>query len=237
MPKIHTQIYFKDLHIQITRKKVKYLRLTVSAPDGLVKISAPMHVNNQTIEKFISTQLKWIHKHQRRYLSQPKPPEINFETGESHFLFGQSYQLQIEEKIAVKKTYNKIQQSNFNLKMVVNSGSSKQQREKLLDEYYRTEIKKIIPELINKWEPIIGEKVSQWNVRKMKTRWGSCNINARRVWLNLELAKKPLECLEYVLVHEMVHLLERYHNQRFYQFMDQFLPDWKRIRKQLNIKN
>ena len=234
MPQKQALVSFKDLQIQVTWKKVKYLRLTVSAPDGLIKISAPINSNKQTIEDFVTAQLMWIKKHQSKYLSQPKQPIINFESGEVHTLFGRPYSLLVEEILAKKNSYKQIEITDLHFKIVINSGSSIQQREKLVYDYYRSEIKKIIPGLIAKWEPIIGKKVLQWNVKKMKTRWGSCNIIAKRIWLNLELAKKPPECLEYVIVHEMVHLLERYHNQRFYQFMDQFLPNWKLIRKQLN---
>ncbi len=116
----------------------------------------------------------------------------------------------------------------------VRPGTTRDKRQQILNDWYRRYMKEIIPDLIQKWEPTIGVRVNDWGVKKMKTRWGSCNIRDRRIWLNLDLAKKPPHCLEYVLVHEMVHLLERHHNDRFKSFMDQFLPQWRLYRDDLN---
>ena len=113
-------------------------------------------------------------------------------------------------------------------------GTSREEREAVLQRWYRRRLREQIPPLIAKWEPEIGVTVTEWGIKKMKTRWGTCNINARRIWLNLELAKKPVACLEYILVHEMVHLLERHHNERFKQLMDRLMPQWRLHREELN---
>ena len=120
------------------------------------------------------------------------------------------------------------------LQMFVNPGTTIDNKEKLLNQWYRTQLNQRIPALLDKWQPVIGKKVSEWDIKKMKTRWGSCNIVKKRIWLNLELAKKPPECLEYVFVHEMVHLLEPYHNARFKGFMDKFLPQWRNFNDALS---
>ncbi len=111
--------------------------------------------------------------------------------------------------------------------MQIQPGMDRDERQVLLEDWYRRQLKKVIPDFISRWEPVLGVHVKEWRVRKMKTRWGSCNIQAQRIWLNLELAKKPLKCLEYIIVHEMNHLLERYHNTRFYRLMDSWMPDWR----------
>lgn len=235
MQRISTVFSFPDLEIKILRKKVKHLRITVSPPHGTVKVLAPLAVSDNSIHEFIFAQLNWIRKYQKKFQSQIKQARINYDSGEQHFFMGKLFQLSI---IEIKSTaYNEVKMNKQTITLFVKPHTSSDKREKLLYEWYRSEIKKIIPTLINKWEPIIGESVSQWRIRKMKTRWGSCNIKVKRIWLNLELVKKSPECIEYVLVHEMVHLLERYHNKKFYQYMDQFLPHWKVYRKQLNNMN
>ena len=124
--------------------------------------------------------------------------------------------------------------NNSWLRLFVNPDTSRENRELVINEWYRSEVKKRVPDLIAKWEPIIGERIADWGVKKMKTKWGSCTISARRIWLNLELAKKPPECLEYIVVHEMVHFLERHHNDNFLYYMDKFMPKWRLYRDMLN---
>lgn len=232
MQKKYSIFPFPDLEISIIRKKIKHLRMTISPPLGEVKISVPITVSDYTIHEFITAQLSWIKKHQTKYIKQTNQIQINFDSGESHYFGGQAYLLNIIE--IESKNYINVQLDEKTMTLFVKPNTSNDQREKLLYEWYRSEIKKIIPNFIKKWEPIIGKTVSECRIRKMKTRWGSCNIKAKRIWLNIELAKKPPECIEYVLVHEMVHLLERYHNKNFYQYMDHFLPQWKTYRKLLS---
>ncbi|MDY0078362.1 MAG: SprT-like domain-containing protein, partial [Bacteroidales bacterium] len=112
--------------------------------------------------------------------------------------------------------------------------SSREQKQIAINEWYRSELKKLIPEIIEKWEHKIGVQVSEWQVKQMKTKWGTCNIEKKRIWINLELAKKPIHCLEYIVVHEMIHLLERHHNDRFLSLMEKHMPQWKFYREELN---
>jgi predicted metal-dependent hydrolase len=213
-----------DIEVLVVRKKIKNLNLTVKPPVGGVRVSVPYHVTDETVRRVVRSRLDWIKKHQARYLSQPLPPQLEFVTDEAHYLWGKPYRLEVVErwgKHEVELT------NNSQLNMFVKPQTSKANREKALDNFYRAQLEQRLPNLITKWETTIGEKVSEWRIKKMKTRWGSCNVKARRIWFNLELAKRPPEILEYILVHEMVHLLERGHNKRFYQHMDQFMPEWR----------
>jgi predicted metal-dependent hydrolase len=152
-------------------------------------------------------------------------------TGESHYFWGHRYRLEVIERHGKHEVVIK---NNNKLRLIVNPGTSRANRELVLNEWYRAALKQRLPNLIAKWEPIIGCEVAEWGIKKMKTKWGSCNISQRRLWLNLELAKKPPECLEYILVHEMVHLLERHHNDNFRAHMDTFMPQWHFHRDVLN---
>jgi predicted metal-dependent hydrolase len=152
-------------------------------------------------------------------------------TGESHYLWGHRYRLEVIERHGKHDITIK---NNQKLLLTVSPDTTRTNRELVLNEYYRTALKQRIPGLIAKWEPIIGREVAEWGIKKMKTKWGSCTISQRRIWLNLELAKKPPECLEYILVHEMVHLLERHHNDNFRAHMDTFMPQWHFHRDVLN---
>jgi predicted metal-dependent hydrolase len=151
--------------------------------------------------------------------------------GESHYFLGRRYRLRVTEHEGPNEV---ILKGNSGLVLRVRPGTSRDKREKILNGWYRRHMKSIILDLIQKWQPVIGVEIADWGVKKMKTRWGSCNVRDHRVWLNLELAKKSPHCLEYVLVHEMVHLLERYHNDRFKSLMDQFMPLWRLYRDELN---
>jgi predicted metal-dependent hydrolase len=221
-----------DLEIELIRKNIKNLHLSVLPPDGRVRISVPKKQNDEAVRLFIVSKLSWIKKQRAKFQKQERQPEREFVSGESHYFLGERYLLNViytnKRKQGVKprnKTY---------LDLFVQEGSDKEQRQKVMREWHRRELKALISPLIEKWEPIIGVKVESWGVKLMKTRWGSCNITARRIWLNLELAKKNPACLEYIVVHEMVHLLERLHNKRFVAYMDKFLPNWRSTRAELN---
>jgi predicted metal-dependent hydrolase len=225
-------LIINDIEVTITWKSVKNLRIKVYPPNGQVKVSSPKGVSQYTIKNFVVSQLDWIKKHQLIYSNQKREPEKEYKTGEIHYLFGKPLILKVINTTSCQKA--DFIGNELVLSIKQNSTSTIAKCEKVLYKAYRVEIKKLIPLLIQQWEPIIGQKVESWNIRKMKARWGSCNISDRHILLNLELAKKTPQCIEYVVVHEMVHLIERYHNKRFYHLMDQFLPNWKDIRNQLN---
>lgn len=219
------------IDVQIVRKDIKNLHLVVFPPDGNVRVTVPNHITDDNVRLAVVSKLNWIKKQQKNFANQPRQTQRQYITGECHYCFGVRCRLEVIERAGKHEVVlNKFSQ----LIIYVKTDTTVTNKGKLLNEWYRDELKKRIPELIEKWQPIIGKDVSEWGIKKMKTRWGSCNINKKRIWLNLELAKKPIECLEYVLVHEMVHLHERYHNKRFKTFMDKFLPKWKTCRDILN---
>ena len=224
------QITVDNLVVEVVRKRVKHVNFTVHPPDGRVRVSAPIRLSDDAVRKAILSKLPWIKRHQARMASQVRPPTPTYVSGESHDYLGQRYRLNVIEE----PTHARVELGgDHTLNLYVPEGSDSAQREHVLYEWYRHELEALIPPIIARWEPIVGKKVSRWGVKRMKTRWGSCNMKARRIWLNLELAKLPLICLEYVILHEMVHLLERLHNDRFYGYLDDFMPEWQPVREAL----
>ncbi len=221
-----------DIEVQLIKKNIKNLYLSVLPPDGQVRISAPKKMDDEAIRLFVVSKLSWIKKQRAKFQNQERQPERELVSGESHYLWGERYLLNViytdkrKQGVEIRnKTY---------LDLFVRENSDKEQRQKVMREWYRRELKAVIPSIIQKWEPVMGVKVQDWGVKLMKTKWGSCNTKAGRIWLNLELAKKNPACLEYTVVHEMVHLLERLHNERFVAYMDEFLPNWRSIKAELN---
>jgi len=220
-------ISISGIEVQIVRKAIKNLHLAVYPPDGSVRVSVPPHVTDDNVRLAIISKLPWIKKQQAQFEAQPRQSRREVVSGESHYLWGQRYLLEVIERRGRHELEIK---NNTTLVLYVNPKTIVCNRELVINEWYREQIKQRVPALIEKWQPIIGKELAEWGVKKMKTKWGSCNINVGRIWINLELAKKPLECLEYVFVHEMVHLLERNHNAVFRGYMDKFLPQWRLYR-------
>lgn len=224
-------LQISGIEIQLTRKAIKNLHLGVYPPDGQVRVSAPLHVTDDNVRLAVVSKLAWIRRQQAHFQAQPRQSQREMISGESHYVWGHRYLLDVVERpgrYAVALTGNK------RLTLSINPGTSRDKREQALHAWYRAAIKARVPELLALWEPRLGVTVAAWGVKKMKTRWGSCNTEARRIWLNLELAKKPPECLEYVVVHELAHLLERQHNERFRALMDRVMPQWRLHRDTLN---
>ena len=226
-----THLQVGDIEIDLVKKDIKNLHLSVHPPDGRVRISAPVQMNNEAIRLFAISKLSWIKKQRAKFKNQPRQPAREFLSGESHYYQGQRYLLNV---ITTKKKQRVELDGSSQMNLYVREGARKEQREKVMREWYRRQLKAQIPALIEKWEKRIGVKVNSWGVRQMKTKWGSCNTAAKRIWINLELAKKPPQCLEYIVVHEMVHLLERTHNERFVAYLDQYLPHWRNLKEELN---
>lgn len=219
-----SQIVVDDIDVQIVRKKIKNLHLRVYSHEGHVRVAAPMHVSDEAVRSTVLERISWIRKQQLRLASRPEPLPRDMVSGERHYYLGELYSLDVIERRGRPEV---VMGNDTDLLLYVRPGMDAEKRASVLNEWYRLQIKSVLPELIQKWEPIVGVQVNEWAIKKMKTRWGTCNISASRIWLNLELMKKPMACLEYVLVHEMVHLLERYHNQNFRDYMDRFMPDWR----------
>jgi predicted metal-dependent hydrolase len=225
------QITVSGLLIEVVRKKIKNLHLGVYPPNGRVRVAAPLHVSDEAVRLAIITRLAWIKRQQAKFGGQERQTERQFVSGESHYFQGRRYRL----NVVYQKGANRVVVRNKStIDLYVREGSDASQRQRVVVKWYREQLKAMIPPMIGKWESIIGVKVDDWGVKQMKTRWGTCIVKARRIWLNLELIKKPVQCLEYVVVHEMVHLLERHHNDRFAARMDTFMPQWRLHREELN---
>lgn len=228
-----TQFQVAGLEVDVLRKNVKNLNLRVYPAEKRVRISVPRRIPDPAVIQFIEDKLPWIKKHLANYRKKAQRVPSKFITGEKQVVWGDELELHIVE---VNKPPKVFINDNW-LVLQIRPGSDAAKRASVLKEWYRKELKREIPVLIDKWEPIMGVNVNEFGVKQMKTRWGTCNIRARRIWLNLELAKKRPELLEYVVIHEMVHLLERLHSKRFYGFMSQFLPNWKALKNELNGKS
>jgi predicted metal-dependent hydrolase len=183
------------------------------------------------VRLFVLAKLPWIRRQQAGFANQPRQSPREYVRRESHYVWGRRYLLHLIEHDAPARVEV---QPNGRLNLYLRPHSSAIRREAILLAWYRRELSQQIPGLLARWEPLLGVSVADWGIKRMKTRWGSCTIEARRIWLNLELAKKPAYCLEYVLVHELTHLLERHHNERFRALLDEHLPNWRAIREELN---
>jgi len=217
--------------VDVVRKDIKNLHLGVYPPDGRVRVAAPLRISDEAVRLFVISKLAWIKKRQSRLKAQERESEREYVSGESHYFQGQRYLLNViyhEEKPRVEirnKTY---------IDLYVRLGTDQAGRQKVLNQWYRACLKEQLPILISKWEGIIGVEVNDWRIRRMKTKWGSCSRNTGRIWINLELAKKPSHCLEFIIVHELTHLLERTHNSQFQALMDGFMPQWRQYKDELN---
>ena len=224
-------ISISNIEIDVIRKDIKNMHLAVYPPNGRIKISAPNRMDEEVVRLFAISKLGWIKKHIKNFQNQPRETIRDYISGESHFFLGQRYLLKLVEHTGYSKVEMK---GTKQILLKINPGASTEDKSKMMKEWYRRELKKILPELITKWEKAIGVKSNDWGVKQMRTKWGACNIEEKRIWLNLELAKKPLVCIEYIIVHELVHLLERNHNDRFIHHMNQFMPKWRLHRDELN---
>jgi len=219
------------MDVDVVRKDIKNLHIGVYPPNGRVRVAAPLLVDDDAVRLAVISRLSWIKRQKAHFKEQTRQSKREYVRRESHYFLGQRYLLNVIEHSGRAKVEVR---NPRRLDLYVPHGADAKQRERVLVEWYRKELKLRIPPLIEKWEEIIGVQVTDWGVKRMKTKWGSCNREARRIWLNLELAKKPIECIEYIIVHEMVHFLERKHNERFVAQMDAFMPQWRLYRDELN---
>lgn len=225
------QITAGDLVVDVVRKNIKNINLSVRPPDGRVRVSIPLRVSDEAVQLFVESKMPWIMRKQRKFTGQKRQSPKEFVSGESHYFQGNSYLLKVAYHDAPPTA---ALSKNATIDMTVRTGSDTVKRERVLLEWYREQLKEVVPPLILKWEEIIGVKIAEWRIKRMKTRWGTCNIRVRRIWLNLELAKWPVRCLEYIIAHEMIHLHERLHNDQFVAYMDEFMPQWRLVRDELN---
>jgi predicted metal-dependent hydrolase len=223
-------IRVSGFEVEVIRKDIKNLHVGVYPPEGRVRVAAPLLIDDDAVRLAVISKLAWIKRQRAHFQGQSRQSEREYVPRESHYFLGRRYLLSVKHDGPARV---EIRRSN-RLDLFVPYGADTAQRERVLLAWYRKELKARIPGLIEKWETVLGVEVADWGVKRMKTKWGSCSIEARRIWLNLELAKKPVQCLEYVVVHEMTHLLERHHNNRFTELMDAFMPQWRLQRDELN---
>ncbi len=225
------QITVSDITIDVVRKDIKNLHLAVYPPTGRVRITTPLNVDDEAVRLFAISKLGWIKNHRQSFTSQERETKREYVSGESHYFEGTRYLLNVIYHNATPKV--EIRNKRY-IDLYVRPNSTIGQRERVMTEWYRQRLIEKIHVLIEKWQTIIGVQLNAWEVRQMKTKWGTCRREVKRIWLNLELAKKPLPCLEYIIVHELVHMLERHHNDRFIAFMDKFMPQWRLHQNELN---
>ena len=225
------RVDIRGLQVEIVRKDIKNLHVGVYPPNGRVRVAAPARLNDDAVRLAVISRLGWVRRQQAKFEQQDRQSERDLVSGETHYVRGRRYRLSVVESFSAPSVGFR---SNGRLEIAVRPGTSKGERGELLQRWYRKLLEARIEELVPRWETVTGVTVAECRIRKMKTRWGSCNREARRLWLNLELAKKPAACIEFVLVHEMVHLLERRHTDRFRSLMDQFMPQWRHYRSVLN---
>jgi predicted metal-dependent hydrolase len=211
-------------------KDIKNIHLSVYPPSGRVRIAAPSRMHLDTIRVFAIAKLSWIKQQQKKFQGQERATPREYLDCESHYVWGKRYLLKVIEgneapSIALQHRW---------MLLRVRPGTDVKKKQALVEAWYRWQLKQAVPPLIARWEPLMGVKIERFFVQRMKTKWGSCNPGVRSIRLNTELAKKPPECLEYIIVHEMTHVLEPTHNDRFVALMNQFMPQWQFYRDHLN---
>ena len=225
------QMDVRGIPVAVIRKDIKNLHLSVYPPEGQVRVSAPLRLDDDAIRLAVVSRLGWIRRKRAEFKQQDRQSRREFVSGESHYFEGRRYRLDVVES---RGSVGIRLRNNAWMEMRVRPATGRDAREALLYRWYRAQLRQRIPEMVAKWESRVGAHVADWRIRRMKTRWGSCNAGARRIWLNSELAKKPLPCVEYVVVHEMAHLAEPSHNERFREILDRVMPNWRLRAEELN---
>ncbi len=225
MVKMNFSVTIADIPVQVVRKNIKSIRLAVKSPLGDVRLSVPLRLPEYEIKSLLIRRLSWIKQHQENIRQRPQPQPVFYQTGERHYFQGLPYQLRVVEAVG---RHGLVIEQPDQMTLQVRSGTTMANRARVVQDWYRDRLNERVAELVQQWCPVIGKSIEGWQIKRMKTRWGSCNITKRRMTINLALVKRPLECLELVVVHELVHLHERYHNAHFRQLMDDYLPDWRR---------
>ena len=215
--------------VEVCKKNIKNMHLYVKPPDGHVTVSAPLSMSEAAIERFVRTKLTWIKKQVAKFDNQPRQSEREYVSGETFYVWGKQYYLQTEYG-----SKNSIVLSGNKAILTVRKESTEKQRQNFTREWYRKLLKAEIARLLPKWEKVTGLKASGWQTKYMTTLWGTCNIKTGKIWLNLQLAKKTPECLEYVILHELIHLVEKKHDEKFVALMDKYMPMWREVKSTLN---
>jgi predicted metal-dependent hydrolase len=214
--------------VEVRRKRIKHLHLYVKPPDGHVLLTAPMRMSDAEIERFVQTKAGWLQKHVAKIAGRPRPVKADYADGGTLLVWGRPYAIEIRHggKNAVALTGD-------TAVLTARKDSTAAQRETFLREWYREQLKTETALRLPRWEAATGLHAAGWQTKDMRTRWGTCNIKTRKIWLNVQLAKKPPECLDYIILHELAHLVERGHNRRFYALLDTFMPEWREVKAKL----
>ncbi|MEB3906916.1 SprT family zinc-dependent metalloprotease [Mycobacterium ulcerans] len=220
----------RGIDVDVVYKDIKNLHIGVYPPMGRVRVAAPRRLDDEQVRLAVIQRLSWIKRQRGRLQSTQRQSEREMVTGESHYVWGIRRRLKVIERPGRAH----FETEGDRLMLYAPEGATPQRRREYLDGWYREQLRQAVPALISKWEQKLDLKVPRWSIRRMKTKWGSCNRETRHIWINVELAKKHPDCLEYILVHEMTHYLERNHGERFTTLMDGFMPDWRSRRDQLN---
>lgn len=211
--------------MEVVRKPVRQLRLTIRPPHGQLRLTVPLHTTQATIQEVVLRKQAWIRRHQAAMQQRPPAPQLRYETGEAHYYQGQAWRLCVHEHPG--RAHVELAPAEATLHLFAPAGATPAQRAQVLGRWRRTQLQAQVPALLAKWEPVVGATAAAWGIKHMKTRWGTCSIRARRIWLGLELSQWPLNCLEYVVVHELTHLHERLHTARFWHLVGQAMPGWQ----------
>lgn len=222
-------VQVRGLPVSVVRKPIKNVHLSVYPPDGHVRIAVPTGISDPAVRLAIIDKLGWIHRQQDNFRAQVRESAREMVNGESHWFGGRRYRLNVSETTG----RNAVRVSGRTLELRCRPGSSRERRAAILDRWYRAQLRELLPPLLTAWEQRLEVTAAEWHIKRMKTKWGSCNASARRLWFNVELAKKPPRCLEYVVAHELVHFVVRRHGAAFIALMDQSLPKWRSLRQEL----
>ena len=224
------QIVVSNISVEVIRKNIKNMHLAVLPPDGRVRVSAPTQLTDEAITMFVRTKLGWIKKQQEKFQQQPRQSERQYVSGETLYVWGKQYFLQMEYSYKG----NALTLSGDKAILTVRKESSPKQRGSFVNEWYRSLLKQELAKYLPKWEKTTGLYCSSWQSKYMTTKWGTCNPTSKKIWLNVQLAKKPIECLEYVILHELAHLKVHNHGPEFTAILDQYMPYWRDHRRRLN---
>lgn len=224
------QVVVSNISVEVIRKNIKNMHLAVLPPDGRVRVSAPTQLTDEAITMFVRTKLGWIKKQQEKFQQQPRQSERQYVSGETLYVWGKQYFLQVEYSYKG----NALTLSGDKAILTVRKESSPKQRGSFVNEWYRSLLKQEVAKYLPKWEKTTGLYCDSWQSKYMTTKWGTCNPTSKKIWLNIQLAKKPIECLEYVILHELAHLKVHNHGPEFTAILDQYMPYWRDHKRRLN---
>ncbi|GHC95347.1 metal-dependent hydrolase [Nocardiopsis terrae] len=227
---VSTRLTIIGINIDVVYKDIKNLHIGVYPPLGRVRVAAPLHFDDERVRLAVIQRLPWIKRQREQLRSADRQTTREMVPGETHYVWGARRRLKVVERPG--RAHFEV--DGDRLVLYAPDGTSAERRRELLDQWYRGQLRRVVPDLIAKWERVLDVSVPRWSIRRMKTKWGSCNRETGHIWFNVELAKKNPYCLEYVVVHEMMHHLERNHGARFTRLMDKFMPNWRSLRDQLN---